>query len=217
VSAPTEKLLPIRLLAMDVDGVLTDGSLIWAHGPGGEPSLELKRFDVRDGLGIAVAGCIGLEIAWITGRRSTVVEARARELGVSELHQAARSKRQAMEAMLARRNLAPGAVAYIGDDLNDLPAFAVAGVRIAVADAAPELAVAADWITHRPGGAGAVREVIETLLRAQQRWNAAVNAYLARLETEPSAPAECGGAPPAAGDPRDSAGGGRPTPNSPIQ
>jgi len=196
VIAPVEKLLPIRLLAMDVDGVLTDGSLTWAHGTGGEPSLELKRFDARDGLGIAVAGCIGLEVAWVTGRRSTIVERRARELGVRELHQGARSKGRVLKSLLERRGLEPAAVAYIGDDLNDLPAFPVVGLRIAVADAAPELAAAADWVTGRPGGAGAVREVIEGLLRAQERWDAAVNAYLARLEEEQSAQAEPNGRPP---------------------
>jgi 3-deoxy-D-manno-octulosonate 8-phosphate phosphatase (KDO 8-P phosphatase) len=151
--------------------------------------LELKRFDARDGLGIAVALCGGLEIAWITGRRSTIVENRARELGVRELHQGARSKGRVLEALLARRELPASAVAYVGDDLNDLPAFRVAGLRIAVADAAAELITAADWVTERPGGAGAVREVIEKVLRAQDRWEMAVNAYLARLEEEQPAQA----------------------------
>lgn len=185
-----EALLPIRLLVMDVDGVLTDGALTWAHGAQGEPALELKRFDVRDGLGIAVAEGAGLEVAWVTGRRSTIVEARARELRVRELHQGARCKRRVLRALLAARDLPASAVAYIGDDLNDLPAFEVAGLRIAVAGAAPELVAAAGWVTDRPGGAGAVREVIETLLHAQERWEAAVNAYLARLEAEGPLPEE---------------------------
>jgi 3-deoxy-D-manno-octulosonate 8-phosphate phosphatase (KDO 8-P phosphatase) len=169
---------------MDVDGVLTDGAITWAQPAGEGVPLEVKRFDAQDGLGIGVAMGAGLQIAWITGRRSAVVEWRARELGVRELHQGARHKRRVLEALLVRQGLMAREAAYVGDDLNDLPAFDAVGVRVAVHGAAPELAAAADWVTERPGGGGAVREVIETILRAQDRWETAVNAFLARLEEE---------------------------------
>jgi 3-deoxy-D-manno-octulosonate 8-phosphate phosphatase (KDO 8-P phosphatase) len=180
---PVDKILPIRLLAMDVDGVLTNGAIIWSADAAGT-LVETKGFSARDGLGISVARHGELEIAWITGRLSAVVTARAKELGVSELHQRARSKGRVVDGLRTRRGLGVEAVAYLGDDLNDLPAFEAAGLRIAVADAAAEVIAAADWVTQRPGGDGAVREVIETILGIQERWNPAVRAFLARLDAE---------------------------------
>lgn len=180
---PIEKLLLIRLLALDVDGVLTDGAITWSASSSGE-TWETKSFNARDGLAHSVAACAGLSVAWVTGRASAIVTWRAGELGVSELHQGTRSKRRVVEAVRLRRGLTLEQVAFLGDDLNDLPAFDAVGLRIAVADGAPELIAAADWVTERPGGAGAVREVIETVLRAQDRWETAVRVFLARLEEE---------------------------------
>jgi 3-deoxy-D-manno-octulosonate 8-phosphate phosphatase (KDO 8-P phosphatase) len=181
---PHDKLLPIRLLAMDVDGVLTDGTITWAVLPGGGEAFETKSFHVQDGLAFSVAQGSELRVAWITGRRSAVVERRAQELGVGAVYQGARDKAAVLAAIVAREGLATEEVAFLGDDLNDLPAFQIAGLRIAVGDAAPELVALADWVAQRPGGRGAVREVVEGILRAQGRWEAAVARYLSRLRDE---------------------------------
>jgi 3-deoxy-D-manno-octulosonate 8-phosphate phosphatase (KDO 8-P phosphatase) len=184
MAVPHEKLLPIRLLAMDVDGVLTDGTITWSAPAGGGEAYETKSFHVQDGLAFSVARGTSLQMAWISGRQSAVVERRARELGVVEVHQGARDKQAVLKSILAGSNLAPREVAFLADDLNDLPAFQVAGLRIAVGDAAPELRAIADWVVERPGGRGAVREVVEGILRAQGRWDAAVELFLARLREE---------------------------------
>jgi 3-deoxy-D-manno-octulosonate 8-phosphate phosphatase (KDO 8-P phosphatase) len=181
---PPERLVSLRLLAMDVDGVLTDGSLIWSGPDAAGTVWETKRFHARDGLAITLALLAGLQIAWLTGRRSAIVERRARELRVEELYQGARDKRAVLDALRLRLGLQQGEVGYIGDDLNDLPAFEVAGVRFAVADAASEVIEQAHWVTEAAGGAGAVREVIEGVLRAQRRWDEACQAYMARLREE---------------------------------
>jgi 3-deoxy-D-manno-octulosonate 8-phosphate phosphatase (KDO 8-P phosphatase) len=179
-----ERLAAVRLLAMDVDGVLTDGGIVWSARPQGGPLLETKSFSVKDGLAITLARVAGLQIAWITGRTSGVVERRAVELGVTELHQWARNKRQVLEEIKGRHALPATAVAFVGDDLNDVPAFKAAGVRIAVADSAPEVRELADWVTTTPGGKGAVREVVEAILRAQGRWEEILGRYYERLERE---------------------------------
>jgi 3-deoxy-D-manno-octulosonate 8-phosphate phosphatase (KDO 8-P phosphatase) len=182
-----EKLKAIRLLAMDVDGVLTDGSILLGTDASGK-RLELKAFNVKDGLAIGLAQAAGLEIAWITGRISAVVEHRAGELRVRHLIQWARNKRRALADLKAQLSLHTSQVLYIGDDLNDVPAFGEAGVRVAVADAPDGLAAQVDWVTTLPGGRGAVREVIERVLRAQGRWDEAVTSFLARLELEDAQP-----------------------------
>jgi YrbI family 3-deoxy-D-manno-octulosonate 8-phosphate phosphatase len=179
-----ERLAPIRLLAMDVDGVLTDGTIVWSASPEGDLVVESKSFSVKDGLGLSLARAAGLQIAWITGRTSRVVEQRARELGVTELHQWARDKGKVLAEIRSRHALAAAAVLVIGDDLNDVMAFREAGVRVAVADGALELRVMADWVTQAPGGRGAIREVVEGVLRAQDRWDEALSAYYQRLEQE---------------------------------
>lgn len=181
------RLRAVRLLAMDVDGVLTDGTITYASSSTGE-ALELKGFNVKDGLALSLVRTAGLEVAWITGRVSPIVERRAAELGVRELIQWARNKRVALGEVAGRLGLQPEQVLYLGDDLNDLPAFAAAGVRVAVADAVAEVRDQADWITTTPGGGGAVREVVERLLKAQGQWEAAVSGFLARLETEHGKP-----------------------------
>jgi 3-deoxy-D-manno-octulosonate 8-phosphate phosphatase (KDO 8-P phosphatase) len=173
-----DKLKPIKLLAMDVDGVLTDGSMVL--GPVG----DIKLFNVLDGLGINLALSIGLEIAWITGNVSDAVRNRAESLGVTELHQGARFKSTALKDIASRRGLSFDEIAYIGDDLNDLPAIELAGATFAVANASHEVQTAADFITEKRGGRGAVREVIETILKAQDRWEDGVSAFLDKLRAE---------------------------------
>jgi YrbI family 3-deoxy-D-manno-octulosonate 8-phosphate phosphatase len=179
-----ERLTAVRLLAMDVDGVLTDGAIIWTARPQGGAVVESKSFSVRDGLGLSLARTAGLQIAWVTGRTSTVVERRAVELGVTELHQWARNKAAVLAEIKNRHALPAAALLYVGDDLNDVPAFREAGVCVAVADAAPELQALADWTTQATGGRGAIREVVETVLRAQGRWEDVLSRFYQRLEQE---------------------------------
>ena len=173
-----EKLKPIKLIAMDVDGVLTDGSIIMsAEG-------DIKIYSVMDGLGISLAIAAGVSIVWITGNISPAIERRAAALRITELYQGARYKSVALRKVAEDRGLELEEIAFIGDDLNDLPAFELAGISFAVANAADEVKAAADIITKRSGGKGAVREVIETVLNAQGRWESGVQAFLNRLREE---------------------------------
>lgn len=172
---------------MDVDGVLTDGTITWGADAAGN-LIELKAFNVRDGLALGMVPDLGMDVAWITGRVSPIVARRAAELRIREVSQWARNKRLALEEIAGRLGYTREQVLYIGDDLNDLPAFEAAGVRVAVADASPLVQEAADWITRTPGGRGAVREVIEAVLQAQGRWEEAAAAFRARLEREHGAP-----------------------------
>ncbi|HUL18230.1 MAG TPA: HAD-IIIA family hydrolase [Steroidobacteraceae bacterium] len=149
----------IELLVLDVDGVLTDGRLYF--GPRGE---ALKVFHVRDGFGIVQLRRAGLEVAVISGRRSRMVSARCRELGVRHLYQGVSDKLAALQRLLARLKLPPSACACVGDDLPDLPLMRGVALSFAVADAHPAVRRAADVITRLPGGHGAVREVCDRLL-----------------------------------------------------
>lgn len=171
-----ERLASIRLLAMDVDGVLTDGGLFFT----GEGE-ETKRFHVADGLGLQLVMYAGLTVAWISGRSSPAVERRARELGVKHLYQETANKSVALAELLGLYTLTSANIAYIGDDLNDLPAFSIAGVKFAPANAAPEIKGLADFITERPGGSGAVREVCDVILKSQDKFNDSLTHYLSRL------------------------------------
>lgn len=173
----------IRLLAVDVDGVLTDGVLYQTAS--GE---EIKAFHVRDGLGIALARHGGLEVAFMTARTSEGVRRRAQELGVPHVLVGVRDKGEALQALARRLGLVREEVAYLGDDLNDLPAFAQSGLAIAVADAAPRVREAATWVTCAPGGRGALREVVERLLEAQGMLEEAIQRYLNSSRTTGSSP-----------------------------
>lgn len=163
----------VKLIVLDVDGTLTDGTLL--YGPDGAHS---KAFHVADGLGIVMAQSLGLRVAVISGRSSRAVETRMAELKVTDLVQNCGDKAAALRDLLERYALTPAEAAYVGDDINDLPAFDVAGVKIAVADASEIVKARADWVTPRPGGHGAVRDAVEEILRRQGRLNEAVTAYL---------------------------------------
>lgn len=152
----------IRLLILDVDGVLSDG-LIYM-GNNGE---ELKAFNVRDGYGIRSALTSGIEIAIITGRKAKLVEDRCETLGIAHLYQGQSDKLLAYRELLAKLDLTADQVAYIGDDLIDWPVMAEIGLSVAVADAHPLLIPRADYVTRINGGRGAVREVCDLLLLAQ--------------------------------------------------
>ena len=158
------RLAAVRLLVMDVDGVLTDGGIYYT-----ERGDELKRFDVRDGQGLVLLRQAGVLTAVITRRRSEIVERRADELGIAEVHQGATDKRAVLEALLARRAMPASDVAYVGDDIGDLPAMQLVGFPIAVADAVPAVRDAAGYTTRARAGHGAIREICELILKAKTR------------------------------------------------
>jgi 3-deoxy-D-manno-octulosonate 8-phosphate phosphatase (KDO 8-P phosphatase) len=155
----------IRLLLLDVDGVLTDGRLV--YGPAGE---ESKVFHVRDGHGLVLARAAGIEVAVISGRKSTAVARRLEDLGVRELHEGVGDKAALLPDLCARHGVRPVEVAFMGDDLPDLPLLRQVGLALAPADGAPEVRRQAHWTARRPGGGGAVREAVEWLLRARGAW-----------------------------------------------
>ena len=169
----TASLQKIKLLALDVDGVLTDGSIYIS--PAGE---VFKGFNAKDGMGISCAMRSGLQIAVITGRQSPIVERRCEELGITLLQQGVKDKRLALQQMAQQLGLAREEIAYMGDDLNDIPAFKASGLNLVPADAAIEVMAVADIITKASGGRGAVREAITMILAAQDNWNVIVNSYL---------------------------------------
>ena len=156
---PRKASAAIRMLVLDVDGVMTDGRLHF--GPRGE---ALKLFHVRDGLGIQQIARAGIEVAVISGRKSKMVEVRCRELGVEHVHQGAKDKLPVLEKLCARLKIEPSACACVGDDLPDIPLMRKVALAFAVADAHPEARHAAHLITKLPGGHGAVREVCDYLL-----------------------------------------------------
>jgi len=156
---------PIALLLTDVDGVLTDGRIYLTPGGG-----ELKGFDTRDGAGLRLAQRCGIATGIISGREGAAVRRRAAELQMDEVHLRARNKLAVYEEILQRRGLSDEQVCYIGDDLLDLPILGRAGLPVVVADAHEELTRRAPFVTRAPGGHGAVREVIDAILKAQGRW-----------------------------------------------
>jgi 3-deoxy-D-manno-octulosonate 8-phosphate phosphatase (KDO 8-P phosphatase) len=159
----------IRLLVLDVDGVLTDGSiLIDDHG------VETKRFHVRDGTGIRIWARMGYRVAVITGRTGMALRHRLNEIGVAHVVQNAAHKAAAFTSLLAEVGVEASQAAMLGDDLPDLPLMHLAGYPMAVADAAREVIEVASFVTVRPGGRGAVREAIEHLLKARGQWKDAV-------------------------------------------
>lgn len=162
----------IRAVICDVDGVLTDGTIVL-----GNDGLELKRFHAWDGAGIRLLQRGGIEVALLTGRESDVVARRAAELDIAHVRQGARRKEPAFDELLAELGVADAEACYIGDDLVDVPVLRRAGFAVAVADARPEVRGVADWVTEAPGGRGAVRELAEHLLKAQGKWADVVSRY----------------------------------------
>lgn len=158
----------VELLVFDVDGVLTDGGLYF--GPTGE---ALKRFDVRDGMGIAAARAVGLGAAVMSGRTSPIVEARCSELGMT-VRQGVRDKAAALEELARELGVSPSACAYMGDDLNDLAVMKRVALPACPADAAAEVRAAALFVSRQPGGRGAARELVELCLKASGRWERAL-------------------------------------------
>lgn len=154
----------VRLLAMDSDGVLTDGGVYVF-----EDGQEFRRFDIKDGLGIKRVMAAGIPVAIISASVSTAVEHRVRKLGINEIHLGVRDKRAALVEICARLDVALDEVAYIGDDLPDLPILESVGWPCAPADAVPVVRAAARRVTLNPGGYGAVREICDWVLEAHNR------------------------------------------------
>lgn len=167
------KAAQVRLLALDVDGVLTDGRLYFA-----EDGQELKTFDTQDGHGIKMLQQSGVICAIITGRTTKLVERRAKNLGIAHLLQGREDKLVALRELSAELGIALDNMAYVGDDWPDLPAIRAAGLGVAVANAHNELHTHADYVTRLQGGRGAVREVCDLLLKAQHTYDAALAPYL---------------------------------------
>lgn len=163
----------IRLLALDVDGVLTDGRLYFA-----EDGNELKAFDIQDGHGLKLLQAAGVRCAIITGRNTKLVERRATNLGIKLLLQGREDKLVALRELTKELDIPLEQVAYVGDDWPDLPALRAVGLGIAVANAHQELRTHAVYVTRLEGGRGAVREVCDLLLKAQDRYAAALAPYL---------------------------------------
>jgi 3-deoxy-D-manno-octulosonate 8-phosphate phosphatase (KDO 8-P phosphatase) len=163
----------IRLIVSDVDGVWTDGRIIYL----GE-NREIKEFNVRDGLGAKLAQKAGIAVALITSRHSAALERRARELGITELRQSAASKLEETERLLKKLGLDYAQLAYIGDDLPDLAPMTRAAISAAPADAAPEVLAAAKWKLDAAGGRGAFRELVERLLRERGDWEPLVQEFI---------------------------------------
>ena len=164
----------IELLLLVVDGVLTDGGIVYADN-----GAEIKRFHVRDGSGLKLWQAAGKRAAIVSGRKSAAVDVRARELGIAPVLQGCGDKLPAFEAVLAETGLRPEQICAVGDDLPDLPVLLRCGLAVAVADACPEVREAAHHVTARPGGHGAVREAVEWLLKVRGKWDGLVAKFRA--------------------------------------
>jgi 3-deoxy-D-manno-octulosonate 8-phosphate phosphatase (KDO 8-P phosphatase) len=153
------------MLILDVDGVMTDGRIIM-DGSG----REIKHFDVRDGHGLKILQRYGIKVVLLTGRQSEVVKHRARDLGIKEIHQKVFNKKEVFAKILKKNKLAPEEVAFLGDDIIDIPVLKAVGFSAAVADALDVVKKSVDYITKHRGGRGAVRELCDLILQAQGKW-----------------------------------------------
>lgn len=171
-AAVRKKARKIKLLLLDIDGVLTDGAIIID-----DLGVETKSFHVRDGHGIVLLRRSGIEVGFITGRSSKVVQLRAKELGVQLVYQGIPNKADAYREIKQKIGLTDEQIAYAGDDLTDLPILQCCGLAIAVKDGWPGLKKWVDYVTERAGGRGAVREISDLLLKAQGRWASLTKAH----------------------------------------
>jgi 3-deoxy-D-manno-octulosonate 8-phosphate phosphatase (KDO 8-P phosphatase) len=167
-----EKITPIKLLILDVDGVLTDGKILY-----NDRGEELKAFNVRDGHGLKLLMRAGIGIALITGRKSKVVLHRARDLGIKNVYQRVTNKIEVYEKILKGKKLKDENVGFVGDDLVDIPVLKRVGFSAAVGDAIPEVREIADYVASKKGGEGAVREICELLLKVQNKWEEITERY----------------------------------------
>ena len=162
----------IKLLLLDVDGVLTDGSIVYD-----DRGAEIKCFNVKDGLGLRLVMQSGIQVGIITGRSSAALQHRCENLGIKHLYERVGDKTKALQDILQRTSIRAEDTAFVGDDLPDLPIMKQVGLAVTVADAPHELRAAADMTTTAKGGQGAVREVCEAILKAQDRWDQILTHY----------------------------------------
>lgn len=160
-----EKLSKIKMLILDVDGVMTDGSIMMD-----DEGRELKSFNVLDGHGLKILQRYGIKVAILTGRRSKVVEYRAKDLGIEDVYQGALNKKEVFEKILLKNKLSADEVAFLGDDIVDIPVLKRVGFSAAVADAVDVVKKSVNYVTKKVGGHGAVREICEMILQAQGKW-----------------------------------------------
>lgn len=173
MQAVIEKARKLKLLILDVDGVLTDGKLFFDN-----QGNEYKAFHARDGHGIKLLRQTGVEVAIISGRKSSSVALRMQSLGIAHVYQGHENKLAAFNEMIEKLNISPEQAAHAGDDLLDLPIMMRVGLAIAVNDANFAVKQRADWCTTLPGGQGAVREICDLIMQAQGHFDEVVNAYL---------------------------------------
>ena len=166
------RLQRIRLVAMDVDGVLTEGRIIYTGDQG-----EICCFNIKDGMGLTMARQVGLKIVIISGRESEVVARRAKDLQFSAVYQGVINKLEPFLQLQSKYNLTKKQMCYIGDDINDLPIFQEAGLAVAVADAVEEVKLFAHYVTKLPGGGGAVREIVDKILHVQDLYQEAIKIF----------------------------------------
>ena len=167
-----ERWANVQLLACDVDGVLTDGSLAFD-----EEGRLIQTFYVRDGFGLVAARRAGIKVAWVSGRPSKVAQKRFDELGLDHCLLACDDKARALRELQSELEIEPAACCFIGDDVPDLSAFSVCGLNVAVADAEPIVVARADYITRARGGRGAVREIIDHMLSARGYWDMMIDMF----------------------------------------
>jgi len=160
-----QKLTGIQLLLLDVDGVLTDGSIIYS-----DAGSEIKEFNVKDGFGIRLVMAVGIKVGLVTGRTSEALDRRCRDLGINFIYGGVRHKARLLDKIFTDTGADADATAFVGDDLPDIPLMRRIGLPIAVADAHEMVRDCADWVTSTPGGRGAVREVCDALLKARGEW-----------------------------------------------
>ncbi len=173
----------IKVLLFDVDGVLTDGGITVMPGPDGK-AVEVKTFSAHDGMGIALAHTAGLKVGWITKRDSQAVRIRAKDLRIDHLYQGQHYKAEALDAIVKDEHCTLDEIAYVGDDIIDLPVMRKVGLAIAVANARPEVKAMAHYTTEHPGGFGAGRDAIDFLLRARGVLEATIEKYLDPKDAE---------------------------------
>jgi 3-deoxy-D-manno-octulosonate 8-phosphate phosphatase (KDO 8-P phosphatase) len=174
-----ERAKKIRLFLMDIDGTLTDGGVCLISLPDNGGIAEMKVFNSQDGLALKLAHIMGIKTGFITGRKSPAVQRRADELSVEFVYLGQETKTAAFEECLQKAGVTAEEAAYLGDDLPDMPVSKLAGLAVAVADAAPELKAVCHYVTRAKGGQGSAREVVELILKAQGRWEEAIPKALA--------------------------------------
>jgi 3-deoxy-D-manno-octulosonate 8-phosphate phosphatase (KDO 8-P phosphatase) len=177
------RLAAVRILVCDVDGTLTDGTVVFDSA-----GNEARAFHIQDGLGMVAAAGVGLRTVWISGRDSPVVRRRAEELRIARLMQGVRDKSAAVKDVVDEFGVSHTEIAFIGDDINDIPGMKASGISLCPEDASQDVLATADWVLHKQGGRGAVREAIELILSCRGEWELARDAYLANLTVAPETP-----------------------------